>query len=129
MVIAAHYPRQVKTSEQQNRRSLLRILVAERLAVLVVGEELAVTTQIDDRPQRPLRIVLGHVVLKLLTEAGCGRAMGRALVENALNMGGEGNVRQRLVTKHFLALIDVHIDEALTERRQLDIGILEFRQA
>src|SRR6204780_5658007 len=126
MVIAAHYPRQVKTSEQQNCRSLLRILVAERLAVLVVGEEFAVTAEIGDRPQRPLGIVLGHVVLKLLTEAGCGRTMGRTLIENALDMGGEGNVRQRLVAEHLLALVDVHIDEPPAERRQLDIALLEL---
>src|SRR4029077_18352836 len=115
--------------ERANRRSLLRILVAERLAVLIVGEELAVTTEIDDRPQRPLGIVLGHVVLTLLTEAGCGRAMGRALIENALNMGGEGNVRQRLVAEHLLALVDVHVDELPAERRQLDVARLELRQA
>src|ERR1700689_587036 len=118
-----------KPGEQQNRRSLLRILVAERLAVLVVGEELAVTTQIDDRPQRPLRIVLGHVVLKLLTEAGCGRAMGRTLIENALDMGGEGNVRQHLVAERLLALIDVHVDEPPAKRRELDVALLELRQA
>src|ERR1700690_1780288 len=71
-----------KPGEQQNRKSLLRILVAEHLAVLIVGEELAVTTEIDDRPQRPLGIVVGHIVLQLLTEACRGRAMGRTLVEN-----------------------------------------------
>src|SRR5580700_4511173 len=118
-----------KPGEQQNRRSLLRILVAERLAVLIVGEEFAVTTEIDDRPQRPLGIVFGHVVLKFLTEAGCGRAMGRTLVENPLDMGGEGNVRQHLVAENLLALVDVHVDELLAERRQLDVALLELRQA
>src|SRR6202789_2894152 len=117
-----------KPSERQDRRSLLRVLVAERLAVLIVSKKLAITAEIDDRPQRPLGIVLGHVVLKLLTETGCGRAMGRTLVENALDMGGEGNVRQHLVAKHLLALVDVHIDEPPTERRQLDVALLELRQ-
>src|SRR6202042_1356991 len=117
-----------KPGERHNSRSLLWILVAERLAVLIVGEELAVTTEIDNRPQRPLGIVLGHVVLKLLTKAGRGSAMGRALVENALNMGGEGNVRQRLVAEHLLALVDVHIDEALAKGRELDVALFELGQ-
>src|ERR1700733_3079601 len=118
-----------KPGERQNGESLLRILVAERLTVLIVSKKLAVTAEIDDRPQRPLSIVVRHIVLQLLTEARRGRAMGRTLVENTLDMGGEGNVRQHLVAHHFFALVDIHIDEALTERRQLDIGILEFRQA
>ena len=36
---------------------------------------------------------------------------------------------QHLVAEHLLALVDVHIDKALAERRQLDVGVLELRQA
>ena len=38
-------------------------------------------------------------------------------------------MRQHLVANHFFALVDVHIDEALAERRELDVRVLEFRQA
>src|SRR5258708_20858676 len=58
-----------KPGERQAGKSLLRILVAERLAVFIVLETLAITAEIDDLPQRPLAIVFRHVVLKLLTEA------------------------------------------------------------
>src|SRR5580692_5514170 len=68
-----------KPGERQNGESLLRILVAERLTVLIVSKKLAVTAEIDDRPQRPLSIVVRHIVLQLLTEARRGRAMGRTL--------------------------------------------------
>ena len=40
-----------------------------------------------------------------------------------------GNVRQHLVAEHLLALVDVHVDEALAERRQLDVGVLELGEA
>src|ERR1700733_2647774 len=118
-----------KPRAQLNRRSLLRILVAERLAIFIVGEQLAVAAEIDDRPQRPLGIVLGHVILELFAEAGGGRTMSRTLVEHAFDVGGEGNLRQHLVAEHLLALVDVHVDEPPAERRQLDVALLEFRQA
>src|ERR1700733_10042305 len=117
-----------KPGEQQNRRSLLRILVAERLAVLIIREKLSITAEIDDRPQRALRIIVGHIVLQLLTEACRGCAMGRTLVENALDMGGQGNVRQHLVPHHFLALIDIHLDEPLAKGRELDVALFELGQ-
>ena len=66
--------------------SLLRIFVTESLAVFVVGEQLAVAAEIDDRPQGPLGVVLAHVILEFLTEAGGGRAMGRAFVEDPLDV-------------------------------------------
>src|SRR3984957_9025362 len=115
-----------KPGERQAGKSLLRILVAERLAVLIVSKKFAIAAEIDDRPQRPLGIVFGHVVLKLLAEARCGRAMGRALVENPLDMGGEGHVRQHLVAEHLLALIDIHVDEALAKGRELDVALFEL---
>src|ERR1700729_4552134 len=118
-----------KPRERLNRRSLLRILVAERLAIFIVGEQLAVAAEIDDRPQRPLGIVLGHVIFELFPEAGGGRPMSRTLVEHTLDVGGEGNLRPHLVAEHLLALVDVHVDEPPAERRQLDVALFEFRQA
>src|SRR5271165_792431 len=72
--------------KEQNPQSLLRILVTERLAVFVIGEELAIAAEIDDRPERPLGVVLAHVVFELFAEADGGRAMGRPLVKNPLDV-------------------------------------------
>ena len=33
-----------------------------------------------------------------------------------------------LLAEQLLALVDVHVDEALAERRQLDVGVVEFGQ-
>src|SRR5208337_2983295 len=41
---------------------LLRVLIAERLGVFVVGEQFAVAAEVDHRAQRPIGVVLGHVV-------------------------------------------------------------------
>ena len=106
----------------------MRILVAERLGVLVVGEQLAVAAEIDDRPQRPLGVVLRHVVLELLAEAGRRRAVARPLVEHPLDVRGERNVGEQLVAEQLLALVDVHVDEALADRRELDVAFGEFGQ-
>ena len=40
-----------------------------------------------------------------------------------------GNLRQHLVAEHLLALVDVHVDEPPAEWRQLDVALLELRQA
>src|SRR5271167_3961956 len=37
--------------KEQNPQSLLRILETERLAAFVIGEELAIAAEIDDRPE------------------------------------------------------------------------------
>ena len=44
-------------------------------------------------------------------------------------MGGERNVGEQLLAEHLLALVDVHVDEALAGRRELDVGVGEFGQA
>src|SRR6185437_14226201 len=124
--IAAHYSRQVKTTGAAEPLWLLRILVAERLTVFIIGEQFAVAAEIDDRPQGPLGVVLRHVILELLAEPGGGRPMARALIENALDVGSERDVRQHLVAECFLALVDVHIDKAPAEGSELEVALLEL---
>src|ERR1700733_5542123 len=83
--------------ESARRRALLWIFVGERLRIFVVGEQLAIATQKDDRPQRAFGVVFRHIVLELLAKSGRRRPMARALVEHALDMEREWNVGEQLL--------------------------------
>src|SRR5574337_249242 len=105
---------------------LLRVFIAERLGAFVVGEEFAVAAEVDDRAQRPFRIVFGHIIFQLLAEADGGRPVARPFVEHTLDMGGKRDIRQQLLAENLLSLVDVHVHEPAAERGELDIGLLEF---
>src|SRR5580700_61468 len=66
-----------------------RILEAERLALIVVGEGLGVTPPADDGAQRLFGGILGHVILEFVHEAPLRRRVTRALIEHPADMCGE----------------------------------------
>ena len=52
-----------------SRRRLFRVLVAESLGILVVGEQLAISAEIDHSAQGRVGVILRHIVLELFAEA------------------------------------------------------------
>src|SRR5437879_3953339 len=60
-----------------------RVLEAQHLAVVVVGEELGVAAPVDDRLEQLVGLLLVEMVLELPLEPRLGGAVAGALVEDA----------------------------------------------
>src|SRR5580704_17123323 len=106
-----------------------RVLQAEGLPVVIVGEHFRVATPADDGAQRLLGGVLRHVVLELIKEAALGCAVAGALIEHAADVGGEWHVGDQVAREQLLALIDVAVRELLPGLGEAHVASLHFREA
>src|SRR5256885_9380753 len=86
-----------------------RILQAERLAVVVVGEDFRVAAPADDGAQGLLGRFLGHVVLELIEEAALGRRVTGALVQHPAHVRGERHVGDEVADRKSTRLNSSHL--------------------
>jgi hypothetical protein len=70
------------------------VLQAEHLTAVVVGEQLGIPTPADDGLEGLLGRFLGHVILELVEKAALGRPVTCSLVQDATDVGGQGDIVQ-----------------------------------
>src|SRR5260221_12208089 len=87
----------------------LRVLQAQHLAVVVVGEELGVAAPVDDRLQELVGLLLVEMVLELPQEPCLGGAVAGPLVEDAADMRGERGVGHGMLAEDALAALGIGI--------------------
>src|SRR3954468_9260672 len=77
------------------RQRELEIFQAQHFVVVVVGEDLRVSSPVDNGREHPIGFLLRQVIFEFPQEAGGRRAMARTLVEHPPYMRRQWDVLQQ----------------------------------